>query len=110
MPACQATWREQLQRAIRPRTPARSGCSVRVKGIFGLLTVRLVFSPLYGPELNPIESVWRALKDALAWGQFPNLHAQQGVGGLRGPRCGPDCHCVSDNEVDRFISWVMASS
>lgn len=39
--------------------------------------VRLVFLPPYGPELNPIERVWRDLKDALAWLQFPNLPAQQ---------------------------------
>ena len=39
--------------------------------------VRLVFLPPYGPELNPIERVWRDLKDALAWRQFPTLEAQQ---------------------------------
>ena len=39
--------------------------------------VRLVFLPPYGPELNPIERVWRDLKDALAWLQFPTLEGQQ---------------------------------
>jgi hypothetical protein len=39
--------------------------------------VRLVFLPPYCPELNPIERVWRDLKDALAWRQFPTLDAQQ---------------------------------
>jgi transposase len=39
--------------------------------------VRLVYLPPYGPELNPIERVWRDLKDALAWLQFPTLDAQQ---------------------------------
>ena len=39
--------------------------------------VRLVFLPPYCPELNPIERVWRDLKDALAWLQFPTLEAQQ---------------------------------
>jgi transposase len=39
--------------------------------------VRLLFLPPYGPELNPIERVWRDLKDALAWLQFANLDAQQ---------------------------------
>ncbi|MDW8215756.1 MAG: transposase, partial [Roseiflexaceae bacterium] len=29
--------------------------------------VRLVFLPPYCPELNPIERVWRDLKDELAW-------------------------------------------
>jgi transposase len=38
---------------------------------------RAVWLPPYGPELNPIEPVWRDLKDALAWLQFPNLEAQQ---------------------------------
>jgi transposase len=40
-------------------------------------TVRLVFLPPYCPELNPIERVWRALKDALAWLHFPTLEVQQ---------------------------------
>jgi DDE superfamily endonuclease len=35
--------------------------------------MRLVVLPPYGPELNPIERVWRDLKDALAWLQFPPL-------------------------------------
>ncbi len=39
--------------------------------------VRLVFLPPYSPELNPIERVWRMLKDQLAWQQFPNLETQQ---------------------------------
>jgi transposase len=39
--------------------------------------VRAVWLPPYGPELNPIERVWRDLKDDLAWQQFPNLDAQQ---------------------------------
>jgi transposase len=39
--------------------------------------VRLVYLPPYCPELNPIERVWRDLKDALAWLQFPTLDVQQ---------------------------------
>ena len=39
--------------------------------------VRCVFLPPYCPELNPIERVWRDLKDALAWLHFPKLEAQQ---------------------------------
>jgi transposase len=39
--------------------------------------VRLVFLPPYCPELNPIERVWRDLKDAMAWLQFTHLDAQQ---------------------------------
>jgi transposase len=39
--------------------------------------VRLLFLPPYGPELTPIERVWRDLKDALAWQRFPHLDAQQ---------------------------------
>ncbi len=39
--------------------------------------VRFVFLPPYCPELNPIERVWRDLKDALAWLHFPHLDAQQ---------------------------------
>jgi transposase len=39
--------------------------------------VRLVFLPPYCPELNPIERVWRDLKDALAWLHFPTLDVQQ---------------------------------
>lgn len=39
--------------------------------------VRLVFLPPYCPELSPIERLWRDLKDALAWLQFPTLERQQ---------------------------------
>jgi transposase len=39
--------------------------------------VRLVFLPPYCPELNPLERVWRDLKDALAWLHFPTLDVQQ---------------------------------
>ena len=39
--------------------------------------VRLVLLPPYRPELNPIERVWRARKDALAWLQCPHLDRQQ---------------------------------
>ena len=38
--------------------------------------VRLVFLPPYGPELNPLERVWRDLKDALAWLHCSNLDVQ----------------------------------
>jgi transposase len=41
------------------------------------VNVGLVFLLPYCPELNPIERVWRDLKDALAWLHFPNLEAQQ---------------------------------
>ena len=37
----------------------------------------LVFLPSYCPELNPIERVWRDLKDALARLQFTKLEAQR---------------------------------
>jgi hypothetical protein len=39
--------------------------------------VRRLFLPPYGPELHPIERVWRDLKDALAWLPCANLAAQQ---------------------------------
>jgi transposase len=39
--------------------------------------VQLVFLPPYSPELNPIERLWRDLKDALAWKHFIDLPAQQ---------------------------------
>lgn len=39
--------------------------------------VCLVFLPPYCPELNPIERVWRDLKDMLAWLHFSNLEVQQ---------------------------------
>jgi hypothetical protein len=39
--------------------------------------VRLVFLPPYGPELNPIERLWRDLKDRLAWRQFSDVEGQQ---------------------------------
>ncbi len=39
--------------------------------------VVLLFQPPYAPELNPVEHVWQALKDELAWQCFPNLAALQ---------------------------------
>ncbi len=39
--------------------------------------VCLVFLPPDGPELKPMERVWRDLKDALAWLQFPTLDVPQ---------------------------------
>jgi DDE superfamily endonuclease len=39
--------------------------------------VHLVFLPAYCPELNPIERVWRDVKDGLAWLHFANLETQQ---------------------------------
>ena len=39
--------------------------------------VCLVWLPPYSPELNPIERVWRDLKDQLAWQQFADVEAQQ---------------------------------
>jgi putative transposase len=39
--------------------------------------VHYVWLPPYCPELNPIERVWRDLKDELAWLQFTDLDAQQ---------------------------------
>ncbi len=39
--------------------------------------IRLVLLPPYTPELNPIERVWRDLKDELAWMHFADLEAQQ---------------------------------
>lgn len=39
--------------------------------------VRCVFLPPYCPELNPIERLWRDLKDDLAWEQYTDLDHQQ---------------------------------
>ena len=39
--------------------------------------VRYVWLPPYCPELNPIERVWRDVKDDVAWHQFTDLNAQQ---------------------------------
>jgi transposase len=39
--------------------------------------VRFVFLPPYGPELNPIERLWRDLKDDLAWQPCISVDAQQ---------------------------------
>jgi transposase len=45
--------------------------------------VRYVLLPPYCPEHNPIERVWRDLKDQLAWKTFPNLEAlREDVGDL----------------------------
>jgi transposase len=39
--------------------------------------VRPVWLPPYCPELNPMERVWRDLKDDVAWQQFTDLDDQQ---------------------------------
>jgi transposase len=39
--------------------------------------VQSVWLPPYCPELNPIERVWRDVKDDLAWHPFVDLEAQQ---------------------------------
>jgi transposase len=39
--------------------------------------VRCVWLPPDGPELNPIERLWRDLKDDLAWQPFTDLETQQ---------------------------------
>jgi hypothetical protein len=42
--------------------------------------MRLVVLPPDGPELNPIERLWRDLKDDLAWQQCRNVAAQPDEG------------------------------
>jgi transposase len=37
----------------------------------------LALLPPYGPELNPIERVWRDLNAGVAWRQCADLDAQQ---------------------------------
>lgn len=39
--------------------------------------VRLVFLPPYCPELNPIERLWRDLKDQIAWQLFDDGQSQR---------------------------------
>jgi putative transposase len=39
--------------------------------------VQLLFLPPYGPEVNPLERVWRDLKADMAWQQFADLKTQQ---------------------------------
>jgi hypothetical protein len=39
--------------------------------------VALLFLPPYAPELNPVERVWRAFKDQLAWHCFDDFWALQ---------------------------------
>ncbi len=52
----------------------------------------LIFLPPYSPELNPIERVWRQLRDRLAWQRFPTLDA------LEQALC---------DEIDRLTPAVM---
>lgn len=41
--------------------------------------IRLVFLPPYAPELNPIERLWRDLKDKIAWQQFQDSSTQREI-------------------------------
>ncbi len=43
--------------------------------------VRSGWLPPYGPELSPIERVWRDVKEAIAWRQFSDIDAQQNAVG-----------------------------
>jgi transposase len=47
------------------------------RGIQWPENVRCVWLPPYCPELNPIERVWRDVKDDVAWRQFTDVTAQQ---------------------------------
>jgi DDE superfamily endonuclease len=66
--------------------------------------VCLVCLPPDGPALNPIERVWRALKDALAWLQCTNLEAQQADSGdlLRASQAS------TLQSLTRYAYWVEA--
>ena len=58
--------------------------------------VRLLFLPPYCPELNPIERLWRDLKDDLAWLQFIDLDVQQAyVGDLLQGYDGPTLQALT---------------
>jgi transposase len=46
-------------------------------GRFALLHQCVLIRPPYCPELNPIERVWRDLKDDLTWQQFSTVDVQQ---------------------------------
>jgi transposase len=62
--------------------------------------VRCVWLPPYCPELNPMERVWRDLKDTLAWLQFNDLEAHQVYVGDRLQGYG-HCQVVGDAIVSR---------
>lgn len=49
------------------------------KGVRWPENVRALFLPPYCPELNPIERLWRDLKDDLAWQLFQDIGKQQDV-------------------------------
>jgi transposase len=58
--------------------------------------VRALWLPPYCPELNPIERVWRDLKDHLAWQQFADVEAQQDtVGELLRAYSGPTLQALT---------------
>src|SRR5919106_1094915 len=71
------------RRSPTPFPTASTSCSwitaapIPPSAFGGRRHVRPLWLPPYGPELNPIERVWRDLKDDLAWLQFPNLEAPQ---------------------------------
>jgi hypothetical protein len=55
---------------------ANSGAHT-ASGLMLPANVRRLFLPPYCPERHPIERVWHAVKDDLAWLQFPALDAHQ---------------------------------
>ena len=58
--------------------------------------VALRFLPPYAPELNPVERVWRAVKDRLAWRCFDDLFALQA----------PLGQIIQDFDQDAFQSLI----
>jgi transposase len=72
--------------------------------------VRLVFLPPYCPELNPIERVWRDLKDDLAWQLFPKLDAQQlYVGNLLQAYDGPTLQALTGYPYLKEAIYALSS-
>jgi transposase len=81
---------------LLPRGIKKAAVGRRLHRLMLPANVRLVLLPPYCPELNPIERVWRDLKDALAWQQFTDLDAQQAyVGNLLRAYDGPTLHALT---------------
>lgn len=57
--------------------PLENSGAHTAQGLHWPAHVRYVRLPPYGPELSPIERVWRDVRDDVAWRQLPDLDTPQ---------------------------------
>ncbi len=54
---------------------AGSRCVAGTESRLSRLGLKILFQPPYSPQINPIERLWKHLKQDLKWGLFEDLDA-----------------------------------